>query len=548
MLLPKPKYNIINAMLQKEDLATMEVGELVGEIRAHEMSILGMTEEPTSSKSIALKTKTNKSRKLKMVKQDSSSSNEEDDHHESSSDVEDDGELALMMRKFTRLNEKINKKGFNFDSKKGMFRPMDVKNKICYNCGEKGHIRPNCPKPDKRSKDNKNKHRHDSSDDEEEERKKKNKRFGKKKTHDKKTKLFPKKKGHTKKSFLVEKQEWVTDVSSSEDSSDEEDIVTIALTNEEPPLPPPPMCLMAKGNTKVCEVDSEDDSDEELDPNEFTNLINEYTSVIKREKGKVKILESTHAKLELAHSDLLSKYNDLLKKHNESLVLAKQVEESHKKLKQEHRELAHKYQELEFAYEVIDPSLEKVVHEKVNASTSCDDLLIDAYATNVVPKLASSREKELMDQVASLKSSVEKLSRGEYIHKEILFNNARDYGKRGLGSFPEPNMATTPSPEIKTSFIKEVGSYCQHCQVTGHHTRECTLPSRPLPKLPKSYSSMFQNNHFLLSKVKGKVKAKFIGKIAKESKKKLPKQLWVPKALVTHVQGPKLVWVPKTQK
>ena len=49
MLLPKPKYNIINAMLQKENLDTMEVGELVGEIRAHEMSILGMTEEPTTS-------------------------------------------------------------------------------------------------------------------------------------------------------------------------------------------------------------------------------------------------------------------------------------------------------------------------------------------------------------------------------------------------------------------------------------------------------------------------------------------------------------------
>ena len=35
-----------------------------------------------------------------------------------------------------------------------------------------------------------------------------------------------------------------------------------------------------------------------------------------------------------------------------------------------------------------------------------------------------------MDQVAILKSSVEKLSRGEYIHKKILFNNARDYGKQ----------------------------------------------------------------------------------------------------------------------
>ena len=87
----------------------------------------------------------------------------------------------------------------------------------------------------------------------------------------------------------------MTDISSSEESSDEEDIVTIALTNEEPSLPPPAMCLMAKGNSKVC--DSEDDSDDELDPNEFANLINEYTSVIKRKKGKVKILESTHAKV-----------------------------------------------------------------------------------------------------------------------------------------------------------------------------------------------------------------------------------------------------------
>ena len=89
----------------------------------------------------------------------------------------------------------------------------------------------------------------------------------------------------------------MTDVSSSEDSSDEEDIFTIVLTNEEPSLPPPLMCLMAKGNSKVCE--SKDDSDDELDSYEFTNLINEYTSVIKREKGKVKILESMFVGLKI---------------------------------------------------------------------------------------------------------------------------------------------------------------------------------------------------------------------------------------------------------
>ena len=75
-----PSTNIINAMFQKENLDTMEVGELVGEIRAHEMGILGMSEEPTSSKSIALKTKVKKHRKLKMIKQESSPSDKEDHH------------------------------------------------------------------------------------------------------------------------------------------------------------------------------------------------------------------------------------------------------------------------------------------------------------------------------------------------------------------------------------------------------------------------------------------------------------------------------------
>ena len=41
--------------------------------------------------------------------------------------------------------------------------------------------------------------------------------------------------------------------------------------------------------------------------------------------------------------------------------------------------------------------------------------------------------------------------------------------------------------------------------------------------------------------VNDKVKEKFIGKDIKSKKERLPKQLWVPKILATHVQGPKLV-------
>jgi hypothetical protein len=104
----------------------------------------------------------------------------------------------------------------------------------------------------------------------------------------------------------------------------------------------------------------------------------------------------------------------------------------------------------------------------------------------------------------------------------MLFHHARDYDKRGLESFPETNKCIIRSSEIKPSFIKNISSYCQYCQVTGHHTKECFLPNITLPIITKN-STMYENNHFLLSKVKGQVKARFIGKLTKDEKKKLPK-------------------------
>jgi hypothetical protein len=101
MLLQKPMYNIINSMLQKEDLDEMEVVELVEEIRAHKMSVLGISEEPTTSKSIVFKANVKKTPKSKMVKNETSSSEQEDSHESSSSDEDDDQELELLMRKFS---------------------------------------------------------------------------------------------------------------------------------------------------------------------------------------------------------------------------------------------------------------------------------------------------------------------------------------------------------------------------------------------------------------------------------------------------------------
>jgi hypothetical protein len=89
---------------------------------------------------------------------------------------------------------------------------------------------------------------------------------------------------------------------SEDESSKDEDIVGVAITNHEISLPPPPMCLMAKGNSKVSDAES-GESDDELDPNKFSNLIHEYTCIIKREKCNVKNL-----RVHISHSSHLTIY------------------------------------------------------------------------------------------------------------------------------------------------------------------------------------------------------------------------------------------------
>ena len=39
--LHKPKYNIVIVLLYEKDLATFEVGEVIGKIRSHEMFLMG---------------------------------------------------------------------------------------------------------------------------------------------------------------------------------------------------------------------------------------------------------------------------------------------------------------------------------------------------------------------------------------------------------------------------------------------------------------------------------------------------------------------------
>ena len=200
-----------------------------------------------------------------------SPSSSDDEASEDSNDEFGDVELALLIRKTSKMMSRLNKKGYNYDPKNNKFctrKSNDNAKKMCYNCGKYGHLSYDCPEPSKLNKkqdddDNHNKHS--------------------KKSHEKKD--FNKKRSFKRKedikAFLGE---WITDgESSNENSRDDESkkkIVGIAMHDDgddKPPLPPPPMCLMARGNSKVSDDDnsSSDESEHGLSPNEVQTILDE---------------------------------------------------------------------------------------------------------------------------------------------------------------------------------------------------------------------------------------------------------------------------------
>ena len=79
--------------------------------------------------------------------------------------------------------------------------------------------------------------------------------------------------------------------------------------------------------------------------------------------------------------------------------------------------------------------------------------------------------------------------------------------------------------------------FCTSCKQVGHVEHECKNKSKNA-----NVSSIKINSFYVLTKGTNGVMAKFIGKPRIGSKKEA---IWLPKSLVTNLQGPKQVWVPK---
>ena len=108
--LHKSKYNIVTALLYEKDLATLEVGEVIGKIRSHEMFLMGEVDPPNAKKDLALKAKSDHKSKKKNKCKAPSQSSSDDEASKNSSDEDGDVELALLMRKTSKMMSRLNKK------------------------------------------------------------------------------------------------------------------------------------------------------------------------------------------------------------------------------------------------------------------------------------------------------------------------------------------------------------------------------------------------------------------------------------------------------
>jgi hypothetical protein len=169
--LTKPKYNIVKALLFENDFSTLTITGVVNKIRSHEMFMMEEVESSTSNSSAKKDFALKASEKIKSKKTNAKlpSSSSEGEGKSDSSEVEsDDANLALLMKRTTRMLSKIGKKGYNYDPKKQKFRASrrngEGSNRKCHNCGSYDHLSYDCPKPDKRVSSSSKKNDEDERD------------------------------------------------------------------------------------------------------------------------------------------------------------------------------------------------------------------------------------------------------------------------------------------------------------------------------------------------------------------------------------------------
>jgi hypothetical protein len=253
-------------------------------------------------------------------------------------------------------------------------------------------------------------------------------------------------------------------------------------------------------------------------------------------RKKVKFLEQSFDELNATHEGLMDGHEKLGKAHSK-------LEKAHSSLiEQVKKEEAKKEQvivtcDVELTCDLIDESLHKPIIV-APTNTSCSTTTFTSPLSDGL-----TCDTSLMVENENLKQEVNELTRalgnaygGEAHLLKCLGSQRFSLNKEGLGYTPKKGKAAFVTP--KTSFVKDNGWFCNRYKQVGYIEQNCNTNKNKLPNL----SSIKFDSCYMLYKGANGVKAKFIGTPIVGPKKKA---IWVPKSLVTNLQGPKQVWVPK---
>jgi hypothetical protein len=259
--------------------------------------------------------------------------------------------------------------------------------------------------------------------------------------------------------------------------------------------------------------------------------------------GNYKSLRKNHISLQESYEELMTSHENLL--------------DTHEKLKEAHNSYisqeANKVNvDVGITCDLIDdmPKVDKV--SKSSISTSCDDLLAIPCSSNVDSCMNDSpcdpllivENRELRNTVDCLTKAHANCHRGENTYNKMWEYQRFTLKHEGLGYIPNKNKIAFINKKI--TFMKECGLYCSKCKNTGHLDKDCTGSKIMLASIDPSY--------VLVKSLKGDVYPKFVGKnrnhahISNNDIGTKRKSIWVPKAMVTNLQGPKQVWIPKITK
>jgi hypothetical protein len=142
----------------------------------------------------------------------------------------------------------------------------------------------------------------------------------------------------------------------------------------------------------------------------------------------------------------------------------------------------------------------------------------------------------LKREVDELTYALGKAYGGEAHLLKCLGSQRFSLNKEGLGYTPKKGKVAFATP--KASFVKSNGQFCNRCKQVGHLEQYCKNKN----KSNSNVSSIYFDSCYMLTKGVNGEKAKFIGIQIVGPKKKA---IWVPKTLVTNLQGPNKIWVPK---